>query len=154
MDTKSWERLRQKAVGIELAAEPYPIIRFGDSPELQTELAELVLAGNKTATCSSLWELEADGEEISVGSRWIVVDGRGRPRCIVETIKLDERSFESVDADFAILEGEGDGSLESWRAGHRRYFSRVLPKIGKAFSETMPVICEQFRVICRFDDVN
>ncbi len=42
--------------------EPIPADAFGDSPELADELLALVLAGTKTATCSSVWEWEAEGE--------------------------------------------------------------------------------------------
>ena len=45
--------------------------------------------------------------------------------------------------------GEGDLSLAYWREAHKNFFSRVLPKIGKQFSEEMPLICERFRLIYR-----
>ncbi|MFZ1474433.1 MAG: ASCH domain-containing protein, partial [Anaerolineae bacterium] len=37
---------------------------FGDHPDLADELAALVLAGVKTATCSALWEWEAEGASL------------------------------------------------------------------------------------------
>jgi uncharacterized protein YhfF len=52
-----------------------------------------------------------------------------------------------VDKDFAREEGEGDLSLQYWREAHRRFFSRSLPKIGRAFSEDMLLVCERFRLI-------
>ena len=53
---------------------------FGDTPEMADELLALVLAGKKTATCSALWEYEADGEPLSqVGERTVVLDGRAKP---------------------------------------------------------------------------
>jgi trigger factor len=60
----------------------------------------------------------------------------------VEAAKLPE-----VDAEFAREEGEGDLSLRYWREAHRNFFSRLLPKIGKEFSEEMPLVCERFRLI-------
>ncbi|HAX69535.1 MAG TPA: ASCH domain-containing protein, partial [Anaerolineae bacterium] len=57
------------------------------------------------------------------------------------------RKYNEVDADFARDEGEEDLSLESWRAGHKRFFTRTLAEIGREFSEDMPLICERFRVI-------
>jgi uncharacterized protein YhfF len=121
---------------------------WGDSPALADELGALIVQGTKTATCSALWEWEAEGNPIpQVGLLTIALDGRGEPLCIVETMEVTVRKYNEVDADFAREEGEGDLSLEYWRQAHRNYFSRVLPKIGKEFSEDMPLVCERFRVI-------
>ncbi|NIP23207.1 MAG: ASCH domain-containing protein, partial [Phycisphaerae bacterium] len=57
------------------------------------------------------------------------------------------RPYNEVDAQFAYDEGEGDRSLAYWREAHERFFSRFLPNIGLEFSETMPLVLEQFRVI-------
>lgn len=121
---------------------------YGDSPELMNELIQLVLEGKKTATCGSLWEWEAEGNPIpQVGDVWIELDGDGNPVCITETVEVTVRNYNEGDADFAQAEGEGDLSLEYWREAHKNYFSRTLPKIGKEFSEEMPLVCERFRVI-------
>jgi uncharacterized protein YhfF len=121
---------------------------WGDSPALADELGALIVQGNKTATCSALWEWQAEGKAIpEAGLMTIALDGRGEPLCIVETTEVSIRKYNEVDADFAREEGEGDLSLNYWREAHRNYFSRLLPKIGKEFSEDMPLVCERFRVI-------
>lgn len=121
---------------------------YGDSPELMNELIQLVLEGKKTATCGSLWEWEAEGEAIrKVGDVWVELDGNEDPVCITETVEVTVRNYNEVDAEFAHDEGEGDLSLEYWREAHRDFFSRTLPKIGKEFSEEMPLVCERFKVI-------
>ena len=128
--------------------QPYDPDGFGDSPELADELGALVLNGIKTGTCSSVWEWEAEGESLpEAGSIWIVLDGSGKPICITETYEVTICKYNEVDAEFARAEGEGDLSLEYWREAHRNFFSRVLPKIGKEFSEDMPLVCERFRLI-------
>jgi uncharacterized protein YhfF len=128
----------------------YEAEAFGDGPELAEELGALILAGTKTATCSALWEWEAGGEPVTeVGLKTVVLGGDGRPLCIIETTEVEIRRFDEVDEDFAREEGEGDLSLEYWRRAHERFFSRNLPKIGRVFSEGMPLVCERFRVIHR-----
>ena len=128
--------------------KPYDPDGFGDSLELADELGALVLSGIKTGTCSSVWEWEAEGESLpEVGSIWIVLDGSGNPICITETYEVTIRKYNEVDADFALAEGEGDLSLAYWREAHRNFFTRVLPEIGKEFSEEMPLVCERFRLI-------
>jgi uncharacterized protein YhfF len=121
---------------------------FGDSPRLADELAALVLNGIKTATCSALWEWEAEGSLIpQPGAVSITLNGRGQPVCILETTGISLRSFDEVDEDFARSEGEGDLTLRHWREAHRSFFSRVLPKIGREFTEQMPLVCEWFKLI-------
>lgn len=129
---------------------PYVVEPFGDNPALADELVALVLAGTKTATCSALWDWEAEGNPPpEPGLLWVVLDGGGEPRCIVETMEVTHRRYDEVDADFAAAEGEGDRSLTYWRKAHRRFFSRTLPAIGKEFVADMPLVCERFRVVYR-----
>jgi len=121
---------------------------YGDSSELMDKLIQLVLEGKKTATSGSLWEWEAEGNPIpKVGDVWIELDGSDNPVCITETVEVTIRKYNKVDADFARAEGEGDLSLKYWREAHKNYFSRTLSKIGREFSEEMPLICERFKVI-------
>ena len=103
--------------------------------------------GAKTATCSALWEYEAEGSTLpEAGLKTIVLDGNNHPLCIVETAEVVVRPYDEVDAEFAYEEGEGDRSLEYWRDAHWRYFSRTLPAIGKEPTLDMPLVCERFRV--------
>ena len=121
---------------------------WGDGPAMADELGALVVQGIKTATCSAVWEWEAEGNPIpQKGLITIALDGRGEPLCIIESVEVTIRKYNELDSDFARDEGEGDLSLNYWRAAHRNYLSRVLPKVGKEFSEEMPLVCERFRVI-------
>jgi uncharacterized protein YhfF len=121
---------------------------FGDNPGLADELVALVLSGTKTGTCSALWEWEAEGNPIpQPGALSIALNGDGQPVCILETTGITIRRFDEVDEDFARSEGEGDRSLRYWREAHVNFFSRVLPRIGREFSEQMPLVCESFKLI-------
>jgi uncharacterized protein YhfF len=131
-----------------LRSRPYAPEAFGDNPELADELSALIVAGEKTATCSALWEWEAEGASIpEVGTLTLVLDGSGQPVCIIETTQVDLLPFNQVEAQFAFAEGEGDRSLEYWWNAHWRMFSRTLPKIGKQPNQEMPLVCERFRLI-------
>jgi uncharacterized protein YhfF len=121
---------------------------FGDSPDLADSLAALVLDGVKTATCSALWEWEAEGNPLpEVGLKTIVLGGDDLPKCIIETTEVTILPYREVDAQFAADEGEGDRSLDYWRTTHWTYFSRTLARIGKVPAPEMPLVCERFRVI-------
>ncbi|MBL9098760.1 MAG: ASCH domain-containing protein [Alphaproteobacteria bacterium] len=116
---------------------------FGDNPKLADELLALVLAGKKTATCGALWQYESEGAPLpKPGGRSIVLDGANRPRCVIETAEVETKPFDTVDAQFAHDEGEGDQSYAYWREAHETYFRRQGP-----FSPDMLVVCERFRLI-------
>lgn len=126
----------------------YTAWQFGDHKQLADELLALVLAGTKTATAAAVWEFEAQDEAIPrPGDLSIVLDGDGRPACIIETTAITVQPFNDVPADFAYDEGEDDRTLESWRREHIKYWNRALPRIGRSFRTDMPVVCERFRVI-------
>jgi uncharacterized protein YhfF len=103
----------------------------------------LVLIGKKTATCCSLSQYDDEAWPMpKPGDRWIVLDGKQRPRGVIETTEIATKRFEEVDAQFARDEGEGDQSYAYWRKAHEDYFARQ----GR-FTPDMLVVCERFRLI-------
>lgn len=121
---------------------------FGDTPALADELGALVREGRKRATASLAGEFTSLGQPLPrVGDLSIVTLADGAPSTIIELVEVRHVSFKSVDAAFAADEGEGDGSLASWREAHRQYFGRVANRLGVAFDEATAVICQRFRVI-------
>lgn len=121
---------------------------FGDGAEMANTLGALVVEGRKTATASSLWSYEdSDEAEPSPGDLSIILDGSETPICIIQTTDVVVRPFNEVSAEFARLEGEGDLSLTFWREAHRSFFTREAERLQRTFDETMPVVCEQFKVI-------
>jgi uncharacterized protein YhfF len=146
-----WRRyLKTLPTGSPVRDERYLAEGWGDSPRLANELGALIADGTKTATCSALWEYEAEeGPLPETGVKTIVLDGNDDPLRIVETTEVEVRPYDQVDAQFAYEEGGGDRSLKYWREAHWRFFSRTLPRIGKEPAMNMPLVCERFRVIYR-----
>jgi hypothetical protein len=52
-----------------------------------------------------------------------------------------------VTEEHAQLEGEGDGTLASWRATHWPYYHRELDGTRYTPAEDMPVVCQYFEVV-------
>ena len=122
------------------------VTSFGDSPDLQTRLAHLVVAGTKRVTTSLLQSYD-DEPLPELGTFFVVIDGDGAPRCVCRIIRVEVRLFSEVDAAFAAEEGEGDLTLESWRKSHRAFFERQAAREGLVFDESMDVVLEQFHVV-------
>ena len=126
---------------------------FGDTPALADELAELVIEGRKRGTAPCVAEIELAGDALpAVGDHLVVLDGRGRARCVVRTTRVALHPFDQVPAAFAEREGEGDGSLEYWRREHWPYYERMLAPHGLAPTSDLPVVCEEFELVFVPDD--
>ena len=131
----------------ELPENPPEAWGFGATPEHADELLELVLAGVKVGTASSLWDYEETGDPLPVvGELSIILDGAGAPRAVIQTTALEVMPFDRVDADHAFAEGEGDRTLAHWREVHERYW-RTHSESPRGFAPDMPVLCERFRLL-------
>jgi uncharacterized protein YhfF/GNAT superfamily N-acetyltransferase len=139
--------------GVRLPVDtPYQAWYFGDTPALAHELVELVLHGPKRATAglSALNDALPLVKPVADGYS-VVTEFDGNPRAVIRTTGLDRRPFRDVDAAFAWDEGEGDRTLEDWKDGHRRFFSRELGAAGSTFDEDMAVDLERFELLYPFD---
>ena len=110
-------------------------------------LLDLVLAGKKRATSSSLLSYRMEGEEIpKAGDLSVITDWDGVPRCVVMTTAVRVMRYGDITFDIAKLEGEDD-SLDSWRRNHERFFRAEGEELGYTFSEDLKVVFEEFEVI-------
>lgn len=123
----------------------YEAWAFGDEPDA---LAQLVLAGRKTATCSACALYEAEGEKLpQAGEYSVVLDGRENAVCIIQTTRVYLAPFCQVTADHARREGEGDLSLAYWRQAHKAFFTAEMAAVGKKFTGDMLLVCEEFEKV-------
>ncbi len=132
-----------------LPPEGDPMVEhFGDSPQLADELIAFVVDGPKRATAGLVATYATQGEPLPrVGGHWVACDGAGKPRVVLRTTELRVGPLSSVDERFAWDEGEYDRTLETWLAGHRRYFRRECEGLGIEFSDDLEVCFERFRVV-------
>ena len=112
------------------------------------DLANLVLAGTKTATASlgAVNEVKPDEAPVS-GGYSVVTDIDGEPICVIRTAEIRHLMFADVDTAFAFDEGEGDRTLSYWREVHSNYFAREAAELGIAFGERSVVCCERFELL-------
>lgn len=103
----------------------------------------LVLRGTKRATASLPTDFGPERPEPRSGDVSIVLDGKGRPRCVIETIEVRRLPSQEVDAAFARDYGEGDRTLEWWRSEGASYYARLA---GRSGAEVV-LLRERFRVL-------
>lgn len=121
---------------------------FGGAGPLGEELAELVLRSAKRATTSLPIEFTSLNEALPmVGAVSIILNGELKPVAVIERTKIESMPFEIVSAEYAKIEGEGDGSLDYWRQAHIEYFSEVCDRLGGHFNHQTIVLCQTFRMV-------
>ena len=123
----------------------YTAWQFGADPDV---LAELVISGKKTLTCSSLKEYELENESLPEAGEVSIVLGRDHtPKCIIECMKVYTIVFKEADEELAYKEGEGDRSLSYWRQAHLDFFGWLYPEMGLEFNEDEKIVVEEFKCL-------
>ncbi len=120
----------------------YSAWAYGDDSDT---LAQLTLAGIKTATASAYPIYALEEEDLpKAGEYSVILDSQDRAVCIVRTERVFVVPYEEVDERQAWKEGEGDRSLAYWRKVHETFFRAELAEFGLSFDEKMKVVCEEF----------
>ena len=141
-----WERYR--TINPAAPATLPTSFHFCDNREDADLCAELVGAARKRATATSLAELELNGDPLpQVGDYAIVTDWDGHARAVIRTTSVEIKRFGNIDATFAEKEGEGDLTLEWWRAAHEAYYRRVLDGSFYRIDDDLEIACEEFELI-------
>ena len=125
----------------------YDASYFGMGEALARELLDLVLAGKKRATAGCLEAYLREGEPLPVpGDYTIVTDFYGNPEGIIRTTAVTLIPFNEMTFEVCGREGE-DECLETWKAGHRKFFTAEGRELGYEFTEEMPVVFEDFELV-------
>ena len=126
-------------------AGTYEAWSFGEAPD---KLADLVLQGIKTATCSAYDLYQINTEPLpQAGDYSVILNSSEEAVCIIKTIKVYVTEFRNVSEEHAFKEGEGDRSLEYWRKVHESFLTNELASVHKGFDENTKVVCEEFEVV-------
>ena len=140
-----WEAFRRYAG---LVHDHYVVGSFGDSPEMATELADLVITGIKRATASLARDYGEGRDPLPrPGDFVLLLDGEGRPRFIWRTTEVTIKPLSQVDEAFAWDEGEGDRTRNWWLDAHRRYFGRQASREGFDLDDEILTVFERFEVV-------
>lgn len=122
--------------------------QFGAQPDY---LADQVIKGIKTATCSGHLFYELENEPLpAVDDYSVVLNSKDEPVAIIRTAEVTIQPMNEVPESFARAEGEGDLSYDYWYRVHEEFFTTELQKLGMTFSPDMLLVCERFELV----DVN
>lgn len=125
--------------------DEYDAWQFGDDPDA---LAQLVLAGRKTATSSAFPLYALENEPLPSENQYsVILDSQNEAVCIIRNLRVTIIPYCDISEDHARSEGEGDLSLSHWRKVHEAFFTKEMSGAGISFDESMPVVCEEFEVV-------
>jgi len=131
-----------KKSGLAGTYEAWP---FGGAPD---ELADLVVQGIKTATCSAYDLYQINNEPLpQAGDYSVILNSREEAVCIIQTRRVYVTEFNQVSEEHAFQEGEGDRSLEYWRTVHESFLTKELASVHRSFDGNAKVVCEEFKVV-------
>jgi uncharacterized protein YhfF len=123
-------------------------MRIGGTPALADEGAALILDGTKTATSSPLWDYP-DGRIPFAGALSVLLDGRGTPVGIVETVRVQTPRFCDVTPEMARAYGEGERTLPWWQRVIGGWYRDKAARDGQVFSEADAIVWEWIAVVHR-----
>ncbi|MBY8119330.1 ASCH domain-containing protein [Vibrio fluvialis] len=112
------------------------------------ECARLINDDVKRASCSLKAGYDADSEPLpEVGRITVVLNWQQEPVCIIRLNKVEVMPFNQISAEFAALEGEGDGTYAWWRVAHIDFFTQYAQEVGVAFDEESDIVLEYFEKV-------
>lgn len=143
-----WDRYRQ--VNLDAPADAPDHFHFCDNQQDADVCANLVASGHKRATAPAVAELEIAGDAPpQVGEYSIITDWAGNAVAVIRTVSVETRRFGDIDEEFARAEGEGDLTLEWWRAAHQIYYANVLAGSRFTVNEDLEIICHRFELVLK-----
>src|SRR5699024_8855687 len=105
----------------------------------------------KTATCSGHIFYELENEPLpSTEDYSVILSKSDEPVAIIKTAEVGIMTMNEESEEFAIAEGEGEGTYQYWCDAHEKLFKEELKGTGYEFSEDMLLVCERFELV----DVN
>jgi len=119
---------------------------FDNNEEGAAKCLEMILAGKQRATTGS--GIGRKGELPQAGDYNIVTDWHGTPYCVIKTTAVTIMPFDEMTFDLCDREGTYD-NLEAWRADHKRFFTELGKERGFEFTEDMPIVFVDFKVMYR-----
>jgi uncharacterized protein YhfF len=130
-----------------------PRAEFAFPGPLRDRLVAAILSGAKTSTSALLLGYERENEPLpQVGQREAVVDSQDRRVAVIELTSVRVVRLADVDLQHVLDEGEGDESVEQWRAGHESFWhsEEARAELGDSeftVNDDTLVVAQRFRLV-------
>lgn len=143
-----WEKYLNTLPEILRPKNPNVTANFAGNREITDELLHLYLIGKKSAGSSIVEDFQTANDPLpQVGNYWIFLNSKDQPSCILKTERIVFNKFRDVPEEIAIAEGEGDLSIEYWKATHKELYLPYLADWGIPHMDEATVITEFFKLV-------
>lgn len=127
---------------------PHEVWAFCGGEAGADELAQLMLAGIKTATASSKLAFDTAGDPLpQPGGYSVILFRDGTAAGIIRDTRVSLVPFDEVSSEHAWREGEGSRTLAEWQQVHRRAFTPDYAAVGLPFDEKGLCVPEKFTLV-------
>ena len=140
-----WERACEQQVDL---GNGYQVRSLGIDAETTTQILEYIKTGDKVATFSLPWVIEANGfPHPEPGTPIVLCDYVGQPHLIVRLTDVRETTFGEIGYAESSLDGPPVRNPDVWIPLHRQYWNGLLAAYGRECTDDMPVLIEPFDYI-------
>lgn len=124
----------------------FPPLRIGTTPQAHELTADLILIGEKTATCSlpSTW---GHGVRPFEGALQLLYGAQSTPCAILETTRVYRCPIGQITPDFVSAFAETDGTVAGFLRDMVPHYAAVCADAGQPFSLATPLLCEHFKLV-------
>ncbi len=120
---------------------------FGNDAAIAEQLIALIASGAKTGTFALLAEYESSGLPVPHAGDWVAVTQfDGRPALLYRLDEVEVLPFLAIAERHVALEGPRLRELGAWRRVHIEYWTPVLTRLGRDFSDDLPIVFQRFTV--------
>ncbi|UIK90766.2 ASCH domain-containing protein [Arthrobacter polaris] len=133
-----------------------PVAEFAFPGPLRDQLVAAILDGSKTSTTTTVIEYEIEQEDLPlIGQQEVVIDSGGKGVAVIETTAVRHARLADVDLQHVIDEGEGDTTVEQWRAGHEEFWHsqdmrHAMGDPDFTVTDDTVLVLQRFKLISRF----
>ena len=126
----------------------YEVRWLGIDAATTETIFEFIQAGTKVGTFRLPWQLEAKGQaRAKVGDPIVLIAWDGTPRMAVRLTATEEITFGGITAAHTGIDGPPVQDPKVWIPLHRDVWNKALEPIGRAVTDSMPLIVERFELI-------
>jgi uncharacterized protein YhfF len=128
--------------------EVYQVRSLGIDAQTTDQILDYIKSGEKIATFSLPWVIEANGFPYpKAGVPIVLCDYVGAPKMVVRLTGVRETTFGEIGAEESGLDGPPVQDPEVWIPLHRTYWNGLLAKYGRTCTDDMPVLIEPFEFV-------
>ena len=128
--------------------DDYQVRSLGIDAETTDQILEYIKTGEKVATFSLPWVIDANGfPQSKADTPLVLCDYQGKPHLVVQLTDVRETRFGEIGYTETSMDGPPVQDPSIWIPLHRNYWNTLLARYGRKCTDDMPVLVEPFKFV-------